>query len=1259
LNTPANEASTAATFRNPTDLLGLLRSAQSNQSAHQTPPVPAQSRPISAADLVAGFGRRPSSIGSITSPTLVAPSASRPDLRAEAASTSSTNSQDFLLRLLNSQTKTETFSPPKSTDFTSKPIATSEASISTSSIQTAAPAQPPVATLVENTALIEKSSAGNKDTAQDFGYSQHLSSTIGAQESQPPTSNPSYRSTGPLFTYSNPFEQLSTSSPVNKQTVPPATTPPVTAKPATPKLQYDLVKNVITTATPPQITPQESPDISSRTPQAHETVSEAVAEVGEQAEKQVEEVLAKLDLGFPRKTGPKLASRPKSKRAPISDEMDESSDNALVYDSWEAAAAAAEGADRVALKIFNLPMKPFTSIDILHLEDPPASIPADSLLHCVRSRKEFDQVDRNLVAFTSRYILYAMKDKGFRVIDQDTAKWKLLFPQSDERIFNITLSLSRSANGSSNDQASAALATGVKGTVFWVPFTRFEAAPSRDDRGFILPPIESGEEHTSNSQLKTRVKASARHPEFFAYGRGKFIHIIRPFHAVKDGYTDKRTEILNTQKYLTEDNLKICTGKAAKDFTFSSDDTVIASLDKAGKLKFWDIQPLTERALDKASVNHEVKTPIMSLNTCSKSEKAWPTSVMFIDKEKPMNNGLALRYMFIGMKQNHSLQLWDLGLGQQVQEINFPHDDESDAICSLAFNTKNGVLVVGHPTRNSIYLLHVSPPKYTVQPMSQAKYMTMLSTKDKNLPSLSSTAIVSSIREYTLNNIGVLRSLDLMMDSPSSEDGTAPEKDYVMTLISYHSKGIFEFTLMREHLGWSKEGKPLNTTEADDGEQIKSRPLVQPSQDDAGSTNGDSISANGTATKTDDAAKSSTEAQSASQASPEKKRDKKKKGNDAATSTPKAPKAGTTPDGAGMPRRASNHAVGEINVASRALTDPSFTPSTDSNLSTMEKRIISSFERVISERLTLLQNRIEDDRRASEAAAAAKEDTIMRHITQTLPQSVEKNLKSIVTKSLSESLDTMKESVTNTLDRSVTTAFANAIKHALPREIEKMAPAITNKLSQDHNLVRSLSAGVSKEVTSVVTREVQRVIQEVVPAIELAAIKSTTQSIAGLEQRIMSQLQSYETRRQADATKIDSLNAHVNNLNAALRELVEQQARFKADVMAQFQVQSQKPAAVVPEVTPAPVVPEKSVKQESEITSIQGLMSQGRSEEAFVQVSLLVCYMNEQSLISPSSGFIQELVKEKSSTKLLLTTIPLHCRTALLLLSSLLLRQHR
>jgi hypothetical protein len=221
LNTPSNEASAGASFRNPADLLGLLRSTQTNQQTRQTPPT-SQSRPVSAADLVAGFGRRPSSIGSITSPSIAAPSASRPDLRGEAAATSSTNPQDFLLKLLNSQAKTETFSPNKQTEYFSKTTVAIEPVIYTPTIEGGLSGKPLNSTLAENIPFTEKSNE---------------------------TTQVSSRS---LFTYSDPFNQIPPASSKSQNTSALSSSSKETEIPLPKK---DIVKESISSSATPQQTP--------------------------------------------------------------------------------------------------------------------------------------------------------------------------------------------------------------------------------------------------------------------------------------------------------------------------------------------------------------------------------------------------------------------------------------------------------------------------------------------------------------------------------------------------------------------------------------------------------------------------------------------------------------------------------------------------------------------------------------------------------------------------------------------------------------------------------------------------------------------------------------------------------------------------------------------------------------------------------------------------------------------------------------------
>jgi hypothetical protein len=218
-----------------------------------------------------------------------------------------------------------------------------------------------------------------------------------------------------------------------------------------------------------------------------------------------------------------------------------------------------------------------------------------------------------------------------------------------------------------------------------------------------------------------------------------------------------------------------------------------------------------------------------------------------------------------------------------------------------------------------------------------------------------------------------------------------------------------------------------------------------------------------------------------------------------------------------------------------------------------------------------------------------------------------------------------------------------------------MAPTITTKLAQDQTFIRSLSGGVSKEVTSAITKDFQNFAQELMPVIELATAKSTTQAVASIEQRMATHLAAYEVRRQADAAKIDGLTAHVNNLNAALRELVEQQAKFKGEVMAQLGMQKKQDVAAT---APAPGhaakssisvtsnAAEKALPEDS--ANLKNLMDTGKAEEAFVAVCFPVLAISVADT-NFYSGCILDPVKEKSLMRFSLITILVPSNPSLLL----------
>jgi hypothetical protein len=170
---------------------------------------------------------------------------------------------------------------------------------------------------------------------------------------------------------------------------------------------------------------------------------------------------------------------------------------------------------------------------------------------------------------------------------------------------------------------------------------------------------------------------------------------------------------------------------------------------------------------------------------------------------------MALRYVLVGLKQNHTLQLWDIGLGKAVEELKFPHENESDAICSVAYHPSSGIIVVGHPTRNSIYFVHLSAPRYNLSPMSQATYIKAIAEKDSTLPKPDSTACLSGIREISLGSKGQLRSLELLPVTKSATDKRGHEETGLFELYVMHSRGVTCLNIKKEDLGWTSDNKVI------------------------------------------------------------------------------------------------------------------------------------------------------------------------------------------------------------------------------------------------------------------------------------------------------------------------------------------------------------------------------------------------------------------------------------------------------------------
>jgi WD40 repeat protein len=1236
---------------------GLARRVSQNAQAPETPP---HGRAVSATDLVASFmgNRTPSQAPGPATPA---------SAQAAPAPASSENPQDLLLRLLNHP------KPAQSDNHSSR---ASTAAFS------------PPATSNKPETVVD-------DLAQDFADAQleQVSSNPSASAA-PPSASPmrvfgsdapsttsqfQLESTAPppKFTYVNPFDALEAASPRNRTPAPEA------PKPVGPKIE--ILKSKHST----------SASATAHSPHPHETVAEAVSDLGEQISHQIEEALAEAEDKSTAQISKELNAMPaedvaevqhavvdlaiglkeeldneetvkelqKSMPKPLTDALKEvateiANDN--VVEDWETAEAEqslAQGDDQTVI-VYRFPMRAFASIQVNEMPPRRLFFRPELFMDVARLKKDFDQIDRSLVSASKEFIVYALVKKGgFRIVRQENGTYRQVFENHHERIFNVALCASAD---DSQQSLESILGIGVNGTVFWTSLdtSREDSfAENLDTQGLMLPPSPIQDDNTSGGQLKTRAKPSSRHPEFFAVGRGKSIHIVFPKVAAE--YVRPKSRICHTEKYLKERSLKILTGKAGKDFTFSEDDTIVVSLDKAGRMRFWDIRTLTEPELGNPQApprQVEVTETLLEFHTTTVNAKSWPTSVFFFDKDKPFTKGIALRYVMVGMKQNHSFQLWDLGLGKAVQEIHLPHGNESDAICSVSFHPRTGIMAVAHPTRNSIFFVHVSCPRYNLPALSQAAYISRLANKGERglapLPPVNATAIMTSITEYSFASKGQIRSLHMLNEPAGPPDVDDPDNAALFELYAMHSKGVSVLRIRRSDLGWKKEGEPINPKEAEQEGVITISPLkpLQAITDESSSAAGDlppskSVSdrsvresvkkessnvsrqsmtpeaamrastlakveskqdaaraaiINGGAEKIEKKKKKKTPSEVASQVSTSTTtRTSAPSYAQAAQSTPlsKSP-VPTEPTTHAEPSKAAETEAPEWakQLISKHLKQPaapvSPAPVAQFDAHKLEELVQTEITKGFSRELDVLYKRLDEDKRVMNAANGAKQEAILRLVSSTLTENVEVVIRKMVDENFRNVL--LPEMLAKT-SSTLEQSLATNLKSALGPQLSKEIPDAVSRALKAPQLFQSLSDQVAKKVTG----NFEPIVVSSVGSVVHPAISGLSTLV---EKQIGEQLRQSHAQRREDAGKIAQLTDTVHTCLETIQAMAATQAELQSQVtkLQQFLAQPPAQASVLPPPAARSPVKQKT-PEELETEAITRLMAEGKYEEGTMQ----------------------------------------------------------
>ena len=1299
---PASSGAQSSSAQMTNPLLSLLKFG-STASSPQTPPqqpTGLASRPeyggpsthsvhgrgISASDLVASLTG-----GKSSTPT--------PREKQTHGQSSSANHQDALLKLLNQTTARAEGSTPKPSD-------TASATNAQASDDPSSSRQTPIKDVKGNVPGRKESPMrffGATGSQAPASFEPKVSPEVGATQKG-------------IFTYENPFEHLAASSPrhlhsksptngdAHKRKVKspsPAANQSSSRRKLTPS-GNEVLQSVETSA-PGRVEDSRSQiealmGIGAPTRNA-ETVADALNEVGSKVDQQVESALAQAEeVTAGQKEGPEIKqevsddvdeqtladiqaqahdiavdvqhelqkdenqglleeSMPKPVAEAVKEIIDEAADGQYAdnNNSADGEEKNAPETDRI-VQVYQFPMRPFVSIDLVQKEPARLTLREDSVVNIARMKKEFDQADRTLATASNEFIAYGMpKSGGVRVIRQDTGLSSLLFSKTQDRIFNVAISTASSTLPLSHYFGyQTVIATGISGTVYWAIIAKPGEELTQDDmekQGVVIPPLASQSESPSGGQLKTRAKKSNRHPEFFAIGRGKSIHIIFSMHAQSSECVNKEG-VMDTERYFTERNLKISTGKAGKDFTFSEDDTTIVTLDKAGKLRIWDIRDLTNEsnAVSSMLAPVDVKTPILTFSTANSAEKSWPTSVLFVDKHRPYVKGTALRYIIVGMKQNHTLQLWDLCLGKAVQELSFPHDKETDPICSVAYHPGTGIIAVGHPTRNSIYFIHLSAPKYNLQTMSQAKFVSRLAAKDTTLAKAEATAIMSGMREYSFGEIGQLRSLELVPSSGETSRSTDDEEDPMLfELYVMHSRGVTCLTIKKEDMGWSKDSRVLHSLDAEQEGYIIIRDLREPSVSTTTAPSELSLIGEEPASTASVKAKAPAKELSKSgggisdsgEAAPktEKKKAKRSGTSEVASRVgPMSTSAESYASAAQSPSITSKESS-RANAAKQAVRDASESNITstqdkpvrpvangesisvgisgdflDKELKKIEAGVSQEFNKVLGEKLEKIYNRFAEDKRVQDAAGAAKQDAVLRLVSSTLTENVEKSLSDIIHRNVQASVvPSIAKTTSASLNDTLPTIISKQLHDTIPTSLKAALPdAVGNAVSKwmsSPNVLAPIAEKIAKAMTGQVEKEFSTTLQnKIVPAFSNLALNATQNAAKDIERRVQETLQQTELQHSQDSNKIDQLTNLVRGLSETIHAMAAAQSDLKLEILKLQQKVNQDSQALARQqsLTPGDSISMHVSPEQEELDNIATSMNEGRFEEATIMVGAAI-----------------------------------------------------
>jgi hypothetical protein len=494
--------------------------------------------------------------------------------------------------------------------------------------------------------------------------------------------------------------------------------------------------------------------------------------------------------------------------------------------------------------------------------------------------------------------------------------------------------------------------------------------------------------------------------------------------------------------------------------------------------------------------------------------------------------------------------------------------------------------------------------------MDQARYITMLARNDPGLPRPESTAIMSGLREFSFAKVGQLRSLDMLRHPVANASEPDNENSTLFELYVMHSKGVCGVSVKRKDLGWDKESKMIKPIDAMQAGIIDVSQLDPPQKMPPPSEHSSNADTPSKRSKKHEAKAS---ASTAAKNEPVKREIPSSThfvvpANGAArkeSTSKQLPEASLpsqqsstnpplmTPDSYAMAAQRAKSPVqdkGTGSAETREFSSPAVAPrvSSDDDLAAM-----------LNKQFDALYQRIDADKRVSDASGAAKQDAMLRLISSTLTENVEKSLHRIVSGSIEkEIVPAVTGSMTKAVEKKVTEMLPQQLNTIVTREVKAALPQAVQQALTNAQVQRS----ITDQVATKVQQQVSQLLQQSLPNL---ATQAAQKMISDLENRNKQQIAEIEKRRVHDQTKIQELSDLVRGMAETINSMSASQVAFQDQYLKTQRSQSraggaQEGSAKDAASTAAEQQPEP---EDPEAANITQLLVSGQYDQATYAVS--------------------------------------------------------